>query len=326
MTMPRADLYPSYFITGASSGIGRDLALDLARRARAANVPVALAITARREVALRDLREELLGVHPRCMVVVKPLDVKSGIDAIRSVINECHDALGPLHCFVANAGIIKPKREIGADENYEADEAVIQTDLLSAMATIDAAVHYIKRHQINKIGPGAHIAGVSSLAGTLVVPYHSSYAVAKTGMITYLRILALETRGTGIAVSIIKPGLIHTDLTKHLGHWPFAITSEQCAAQIADQIVPPRGWRALLGGANEVYVPWFPWAIAAAAANLVPGWLYERISAVALNSAGPGGLAYTPTTEARVPGPAAGSREGEARAREVMTKGELKMQ
>ncbi|KNE72486.1 hypothetical protein AMAG_20528 [Allomyces macrogynus ATCC 38327] len=60
--MASTKLYPSYLITGASSGIGYSLALEFAKRARDADAPLALDITARREEALNDLRAAILDV------------------------------------------------------------------------------------------------------------------------------------------------------------------------------------------------------------------------------------------------------------------------
>ncbi|KAJ3370499.1 hypothetical protein GGF31_004089 [Allomyces arbusculus] len=256
-------LYPSYLITGASSGIGYALALELAKRARAADVPLALALTARCEQPLEELRVAILNIHP-CLVVVKKLDVTAGIDAIRTCIDECHAAIGPIHCFVVNAGVAALMREIGRDDDFAADAMVIQTNLLGAMGTVDAAVRYIKRNYVNKLGPGAHIVGISSLAGSMLLPRFSSYSVSKAALNTYLRILALETRSDNIAVSILKPGYIDTPINQHMPTRPFMITVARGAELIASHIADKTA---------EAYVPGWPWTLVAWIVAWLPGWV-----------------------------------------------------
>ncbi|KAJ3348885.1 hypothetical protein GGF32_005921 [Allomyces javanicus] len=252
-------LYPSYLITGASSGIGYSLALELAKRARDADVPLALAITARREEALNDLRAAILDVYPACVVVVKRLDVTAGIDVIRACIYECHEVMGPIHCFVVNAGVSARMREIGRDDNFDNEAMVIQTNLLGSMATVDAAVRYIKQHGINQRDPGAHIVGMSSVNGSLLSLRGSSYCVSKAALNTYLRILALETRNDNIAVTILKPGFIDTPISQHIARRP-----ERGAELMAYHIARK---------SSEAFIPGWPWVVLARLLSWAPGWL-----------------------------------------------------
>ncbi|KNE72261.1 hypothetical protein AMAG_16748 [Allomyces macrogynus ATCC 38327] len=262
--MAGAKLDPSYFITGASSGIGYALALEFAKRARNANAPLALAITARREEALNDLRAAILEVYPACVVVVKRLDVTAGIDAIRTCINDCHVAMGPIHCFVVNAGVAARMREIGRDDSFANDAMVIQTNLLGTMATVDAAVHYIKQNGINQSGLGAHIVGMSSVSGSLLFLRGSSYCVSKTALNQYLRVLALETRSDNIAVTILKPGWIDTPISQHIARRPFVIAPERGAELMAYHIARK---------SSEAFVPGWPWAVLVWLLSFAPGWL-----------------------------------------------------
>ncbi|KAJ3370500.1 hypothetical protein GGF31_004090 [Allomyces arbusculus] len=262
--MASTKLYPSYLITGASSGIGYSLAIEFAKRAHEADAPLALAITARREEVLNNLRAAILDVHPKCIVVVKRLDVTAGIDAIRACINECHAAMGPIHCFVVNAGVTARMREIGRDEDFANEAMVIQTNLLGSMATVDAAVRYIKQRGINQRDPGAHIVGMSSVNGSLLSLRGSSYCVSKTALNTYLRILALETRDDNIAVTILKPGFIDTPISQHIAQRPFMITPERGAELMVNHIACKSA---------EAFIPGWPWAVLARILSWAPGWL-----------------------------------------------------
>ncbi|KNE72485.1 hypothetical protein AMAG_16529 [Allomyces macrogynus ATCC 38327] len=270
--MARTKLYPSYLITGASSGIGHALALEFAKRARDANVPLALAITARREQALNELREAIIKIHPTCVVVVKRLDVTSGVETIRACIDECHAAMGPIHCFVVNAGVATLLRDIGGDGDFARDAMVIQTNVLGSMATVDAAVRYIKSNGINKLEPGAHIVGMSSITGSLLFPRGSAYCVSKAALNTYLRILALETRNDNIAVTILKPGWIDTPISQHIAIRPFVITAELGAELMASHIARKT---------SETFVPGWPWTLFAWFMSWAPEWLVLRVAKIA---------------------------------------------
>ena len=85
-------------ITGASSGIGRALAYELAGRG------YALALTARRLETLEEIRDDLKTKHPSATVVVHPLDVVA-YDTVPGVIAACAEDLGGLDILFANAGI-----------------------------------------------------------------------------------------------------------------------------------------------------------------------------------------------------------------------------
>ncbi|KAJ3348883.1 hypothetical protein GGF32_005919 [Allomyces javanicus] len=274
--MTRTKLNPSSLITSASSGIAHALALEFAKRARDADVPLTLAIAARREMALNELCEAIVEIHPTCVVVVRPtdsgerpwwggsklidsigvyikrLDVTAGFEVIRTSIDECHAVMGPIHCFVVNAGVATLLRNIGGDGDPTRDAMVIQTNVLGPMATVGAAVRYIKCNGINKLEPGAHIVGMSSITWLLLFPRGSAYCVSKAALNTYLRILALETRNENIAVTILKPGWIDAPISQHIATRPFVITAERGAELMASHISRKT---------SEAFVPGWPWAM-----------------------------------------------------------------
>ena len=208
-------------ITGASSGIGRALAYELAGRG------YALALTARRLETLEEIRDDLQAKHPAATVVVHPLDVVA-YDSVPGVIAACAEGLGGLDILFANAGIGLGEK-VGKGRFAEA-RRTIETNLIGAMATVDAAVAYFLQQ-----GSG-HIVGVCSVTAFLGLPRMGSYGAAKAGFALYLKSLRAEVYRKNIHVTVLNPGYIDTPLNDMLKSRPFLISAEKGATMIADMI------------------------------------------------------------------------------------------
>jgi short-subunit dehydrogenase len=208
-------------ITGASSGIGRALAYELAGRG------YALALTARRLDALEEIRDDLKTRHPSATVVVYPLDVVA-YDTIPGVIAACVEDLGGLDILFANAGIGLGEK-VGRGR-FDSARRTIETNLLGAMATVDAATAYFLQQ-----GSG-HIVGVCSVTAFLGLPRMGSYGAAKAGFALYLKSLRAEVYSKNIHVTVLNPGYIDTPLNDMLKSRPFLISAEKGAAMIAGMI------------------------------------------------------------------------------------------
>ena len=225
-------------ITGASSGIGRALALELAGRG------YALGLTARRLPMLEALREE---IHATCndtaRVELAMLDV-CRTEIVAPVLDELFTRLGGADCVVANAGV-NDITDIGTrDLGKELD--LIQTNLAGAIATVHAAsAHFLVR------GKG-HVVGISSLAALQPFARQAAYSASKAGFSMYLRAARIELRAAGITVTDILPGYIATDIVDGLdiGKLPFAVPAARAAREIA-RLIEKRAERGV--------VPAFPW-------------------------------------------------------------------
>ena len=224
-------------ITGASSGIGRALAYELAGRG------YSLALTARRTETLEDIRDDLQAQHPSTTVVAHPLDVVA-CDTVPEAISACVDKLGGLDILLANAGIGLGEK-VG-QASFSKARRTIETNLLGAMATVDAAVQYFLEK-----GRG-HIVGVSSVAAFRGLPRSSSYSASKAGFAIYLESLRAEVIRKNIDVTVLYPGYIDTSLNEMLPNRPFLITVEKGAALIADMIERK---------VKSSTVPVWPWCI-----------------------------------------------------------------
>ena len=138
------------FITGASSGIGRALALELARRG------YDLFLTARRLDVLEQVRADIATVDPTRIVEIRQLDVTDDRD-VATAIAEAAEKLGRCDIVVANAGL--GNSGLVGEGSIERARAIVETNLIGAIATIDAAVALFRRQG------GGQIVGMSSVAG-----------------------------------------------------------------------------------------------------------------------------------------------------------------
>ena len=230
MTMGRTIL-----ITGATSGIGRAVAWEMARRG------YNLGLAGRRQGVLAQLRQEILGEHPTLRVEIGKMDVRDS-GAVFSAMEELIELLGDVDILLVNAGIA-PGGKIGQSDFNTAKE-VIDTNLIGAMATVDAGVaHFLKK------GKG-HVVGTSSISALRGLPNASAYCASKAGFATYLEALRAEVLRKGIKVTVLYPGYIDTPLNSMMKSRPFLISAEKGARQIANLIerrkkssaVPPWPW------------------------------------------------------------------------------------
>lgn len=233
-------------ITGASSGIGRAVAVEMARRG------YDLALTARRQDALEALREEIRSVDPGRRVEVRTLDV-TDYDAVPRVLGELAGALGGLDIVFANAGIALGGR-IGGDA-FGAHRKTVEVNTIGAMATIDAAVAHFRER-----GHG-HVVATSSVAAFRGLPANSAYSASKAALTTYMEALRAEVYGEDIDVTVLHPGFIDTPLNDSLPNRPFLITLEKGARIICD-LIERR--------VRSSTVPALPWAVVGRLLKVLP--------------------------------------------------------
>jgi short-subunit dehydrogenase len=241
------------FITGASSGIGRALALELAGRG------YDLFLTARTLDALERVRADISNAHPARQVHVRRLDVTDDAD-VATAIAEAAEKLGRCDIVVANAGLGSSPR-VG-DGGMERNRRIVETNLIGAIATIDAAVAEFRRQ-----GGAGQVVGISSVAGIRGLPGSASYSASKAGLSVYLESVRAETYREPITVTTIAPGYIDTPLNQDMKSRPFVIDVEKGAQITADLIE---------GGAGYATVPRFPWTVLKPLLRVLPTSLLAR--------------------------------------------------
>src|SRR6195256_5736472 len=167
------------FITGASSGIGRALAQELAGRG------YDLFLTARRLDALDEVRADIAARDPGRRVEVRALDVTDTAD-VATAIAEAAERLGRGDIVVANAGL-GGSGPVG-EGHLERDRLIIETNVIGLMATVDAAVALFRRQ-----GGDGQVVGVSSVAGVRGLPGSAAYSASKAAVAVYLDAVRAET-------------------------------------------------------------------------------------------------------------------------------------
>jgi short-subunit dehydrogenase len=239
------------FITGASSGIGRALALEMASRG------YDLFLTARRLEELEQLRTEIETASPGRRVRVRRLDVTDDGD-VASALAEAAQELGRCDIVVANAGVGNSGR-VG-EGNLERGRRIVETNLIGAMATIDAAVALLRSQE-----GGGQIVGVGSVAGIRGLPASGAYSASKAGLAVYLESVRAETHAEPITVTTLAPGYIDTPLNRDMNSRPFVIDVQKGARIMADLIER---------GVGYATVPRLPWRVLAPLMRVLPtSWL-----------------------------------------------------
>jgi short-subunit dehydrogenase len=241
-------------ITGASSGIGHALAQELARRG------YDLGLCARRIDVLEELREGILRHHPARRVEIRELDV-THYDDVPPAVEEIAAALGGLDVVIANAGV-GASGPVGHG-HARADRAVIETNVLGAMATLDAAVALFLRQ-----GRG-QIVAISSVAASRGLPGSASYSASKAGIAVYTDAVRAELHGTPITVTALFPGYIDTPINRHVARRPFLIDLEKGAALIAEKIER---------GVNSSTIPVYPWNVVSRLLRILPTSLIAKMA------------------------------------------------
>lgn len=243
----------SILITGASSGIGMELAKEMAHRG------YALALTARRMDALESLRNEIAGKNASLPVEIAGLDV-TDYGSVPVVLDDLAQRLGGIDIVFANAGVALGER-IGLNEFEKARQSV-EVNLTGAMATIDAAVSYFFSRG------GGHVVGISSVAALRGMPKSSAYSASKAGIAVYLEALRAEARGKNIDVTVLYPGYIDTPLNNTLPSRPFLISVEKGARIIADLIEKKK---------KSAFVPAWPWFLVGRLLKILPASVIARM-------------------------------------------------
>ncbi len=187
------------FVTGASRGIGKAVALRLAKEGRH------VVLASRSEGPLSEVKAEIEAAGGKASVCAVDIsDRKAFAEAIEGVIAE-H---GRLDILVNNAGITRDNLLLRmSDEEWD---AVIETNLTSAFVAMRAAARAMMKGKFGRI---VNIASTSGLVGN---SGQANYAASKSGLVGMTRTVAREIGGKGITANVVAPGFIQTDMTANL--------------------------------------------------------------------------------------------------------------
>ena len=215
------------WITGASTGIGRELAIALARQG------VKVAASARSADTLAELARAHPGIAPL------PLDVTDP-GAMAQAARSIAGTLGPIDLAVLNAGIW----EAMTARNFSAAKAA-----RSMAVNYQGVVNGIEALLPDMLGRGqGHIAMVASVAGYRGVGPTAAYGPTKAAVINLAETLKNDLAGRGIKISVINPGYVETPMTSvNKFPMPYMVSAGDAARRII---------RGLETGKFEIAFPW----------------------------------------------------------------------
>ena len=202
-------------VTGAGRGIGRAIAVELAKRG------CDIALLGRTIESLADAAEAVIATGRQAVAV--PCDV-SDSSAVAAAAARVYADLGVPDVVVPNAGVVH-RAPVHTMTEGEWDE-VIDVNLKGTFLVTRA---FLPR--MLQLGRGRFVA-IASISATLGTARQSAYCAAKWGTVGFVKSLAEELRGTGLQAMCVMPGSVDTDMLKGSGFAP-AMLPEDVARTVA---------------------------------------------------------------------------------------------
>jgi short-subunit dehydrogenase len=241
------------FITGASSGIGRSLAVELGRKG------ASMGLLARRVEILGEIVKEVEEAGGSALAL--PADVRDA-EAVRVAADQLREKFGRVDVLVANAGVgvTTDAKDLQAKEVAD----VIGINVLGAVNSVTAVLP-----EMIEQGSGQLVA-ISSLAAYRGLPKSGAYCASKAALSAFFESLRVDLLKSGVNVTIIHPGFIKTPLTagRH-AQMPYLMELDDAIKKII---------RAIEAGKKSYAFPW-QLATISRVGMLLPPNLYDRIIA-----------------------------------------------
>jgi short-subunit dehydrogenase len=246
-------------ITGASSGIGRALAFELARRG------AKLGLVARRKELLQEVIGQIQAQNngredTNTDILAAPADVQDG-QSMRAAAEQVISTFGRIDVLIANAGI--GGTNSGADLDAAKLAEVINVNVIGAANSVAAVLPEMVAR-----GNG-HLVAISSLAAYRGLPKSAAYCASKAAVSAMFESLRLDMGPHGIDVTIIHPGFIKTPLTAgRQARLPYLLEVDEAAKKIVEAMERRK----------KSYA--FPWQLATVvrAGMLMPNFMYDWIA------------------------------------------------
>ena len=236
------------WITGASTGIGKALAIKFSKNGWK------VAISARRLELLEEISKKNENIFSF------PLDVTNK-DECSKVFSEIKNKFGQIDLCIFSTGTWDPKKEKEID--VEQIENVMKVNFFGTVNSIKSVEKYFK-----ELGKG-HISIVSSIAGYRGLPNSTGYGPSKSALNNLTESLYFDFKRYGVRVSLISPGFIKTPMTdKNDFKMPFLKTTEYAAEKIYNGLVNTNAF--------EIHFP-KQLTIVLKILKILPNWLYLRL-------------------------------------------------
>lgn len=241
-------------ITGATSGLGREMAVQLGREG------CRLALTGRRREKLEECADAARKAGGQAMILAGDVSDPATVKAHYAEIKK---AWGGLDWAILNAGVSDSKSALEfTSHNYR---WTFETNIFGVTEWMEAVLPDMIAQK------SGVIAGVSSLAGYRGLPNSGAYSASKAALTSLLESARVDLLGTGVDVVTICPGFVKTEITARYDKQklPFLLETDDGVKRMLD------GIRA------RKRVVHFPWQLSLPIIYLVhnlPGWLYDRLA------------------------------------------------
>lgn len=257
-------------VTGASSGIGREMSKILASKGAKS-----LVLVARREAQLEDLKRELIQSHPNVAVYIYPCDL-SDRTAIDHLLHYVSREVGAVDILINNAGL--GDYTLFENASWEKTEQMLRLNING----LTYLTHKLIPPMI-ALGRGG-VLNISSCLGLMFMPGMSVYAATKHYVTAFTEGLRLELKGTGVAVSQICPGPVESEFAEVAGNRAnsdeapagIMLSARQCAEESLQGfargkalVIPGAGMRAVMLLSRAIPRPILRLAFAATRKKLI---------------------------------------------------------
>jgi short-subunit dehydrogenase len=241
-------------ITGASSGLGAEMARQLAALGHD------LALCARRTDRLEALKQELAAAHPDRRVEVRALDVDDH-DRVFEVFRAFRTDFGTLDRVVVNAGLGKGAR-LGTGR-FEANRQTAMTNFVGALAQVEAALEIFRDQNAGHLVVISSMSAVRGMPGTV-----TTYAASKAAVAHLAEGVRADVMGTPIAVTVVYPGYIRSEMNEKVKRAPFIVSTQKGVRAIVEAVEKEK---------PRARVPAWPWVPVGFALEHLPLPLARRL-------------------------------------------------
>lgn len=218
--------HPVALVTGGSRGIGRGIALLLAR----SGWDIALNFSQNHEKA-QEVQSEVSRTGHTCLPLQGDIGSRK---ARRSILEGIHRNFGRLDLFISNAGIAPRVRSDLLETTEESFDEVLSTNLKGPFFLAQSAASWMLKQKKAKPEIVPRMIFITSISANVASVNRGEYCISKAGLSMTAQLFATRLAAEGILVFEIRPGIIATDMT--------AKVAEKYDPLIAGGLVPQRRW------------------------------------------------------------------------------------